>query len=247
MSRRIRLTVAYDGTAYHGFQVQSNGTTIQSTLEEALSRLFDERIMVRASGRTDSGVHAREQVIDFVDAGRRTLDAILRGGNTILPEDIRILTVAEALPDFDAMRDAVGKEYRYFIDPAPIASPFTRRYSWALGRSLDAGAMRDALLKIVGTHDFTSFRGRACSAKSPVRRIDGVDVRREHDGRIAISVVGTGFLRHMVRNIVGTIVDVGLLRIPPDRVTEILEARDRAKAGITAPPEGLFLWRVFYP
>lgn len=245
--RRVRLTVAYDGTAYAGWQVQPNGTTVQSVMEGALARILQEPVRLRAAGRTDAGVHAREQVADFADSGTRDMETIVRGGNALLPPDIRILTAGEAPEAFDARRNATGKEYRYFLYLSPVASPFFSRYAWHLQTPLDLGAVREGLAKLVGEHDFTSFRGQGCTARTAVRTIFRAGVTR-HDvpDLYSIDVAGNGFLRHMVRNIVGTAVEAGKGEHPPERVWEILQARDRSAAGITAPSHGLFLWRVEY-
>lgn len=245
--RRVRLTICYDGTAYHGFQVQPNGVTVQSSMEEALGRLLGEAVRLRAAGRTDAGVHAREQVLDFADSGRRNCATIVRGGNALLPPDIRILAAEEVAASFDARRHAKEKEYRYFLHLDPVASPFFARYAWHHERPLDLAAMRAGLASVVGEHDFTSFRGQGCTARTAVRRVFRAGLFPAGPPSIhAIEITGSGFLKHMVRNIVGTLADVGLGKCPPERVGEILSLRDRTLAGPTAPPHGLFLWEVRY-
>ena len=245
--RRVKLTVAYDGAAYAGWQVQPGETTIQSVMEGALARILQEPVKLRAAGRTDAGVHARAQVVDFADSGKRDTETIVRGGNALLPGDIRILS-AEVVPEgFDARRHASQKEYRYFLFLSPVASPFLSRYAWHLPSSLDPDAMREALASLVGEHDFSSFRGQGCTARTAVRTIFRAGVtRHDEPGLYSVDVAGSGFLRHMVRNIVGTAIDAGRKKHPPERMEEILAARDRAEAGITAPAHGLFLWRVGY-
>ncbi len=245
--RRVRLTVSYDGTAYHGFQVQPNGVTVQSAMEEALARLLGETVRLRAAGRTDAGVHAREQVVDFADSGKRPLETIVRGGNALLPPDIRIRAAREAAPSFDARRHAREKDYRYFLYLDPVASPFLARCSWHIERPLDLAAMGDALARVVGEHDFTSYRGQGCPAKTAVRTIFRAElVPAAVPPLYAIGIAGSGFLKHMVRNIVGTLVDVGRGKYPPETMGEILASRDRRRAGPTAPAHGLFLWEVRY-
>jgi tRNA pseudouridine38-40 synthase len=216
-------------------------------MEGALARILQEPVRLRAAGRTDAGVHAREQVVDFADAGRRDLATIVRGGNGLLPPDIRILSASGAPESFDARRHATEKEYRYFLYLSPVDSPFFSRYAWHIVAPLDLGAVREGLSRLVGEHDFTSFRGQGCTAISPVRTIFRAEVAK-HDvpGLWSIDVAGAGFLRHMVRNIVGTVVDAGKGKHLPERVGEILHARDRTQAGVTAPAHGLFLWRVAY-
>jgi tRNA pseudouridine38-40 synthase len=245
--RRIKLAVAYDGTAYAGWQIQPNGPTIQAAMEEVLARILQEPVRVRAAGRTDAGVHAREQVVDFADAGVRDLETIVHGGNALLPADIRVLSASVVPETFDAMRHALEKEYRYFLYLSPVASPFLSRYAWHIEKPLDLVAVRQGLSHLVGEHDFTSFRGQGCTAKSPVRTIFRAEVAK-HDvpGLFSIDVTGAGFLRHMVRNIVGTVVNAGKGKHSADHVGEILRARDRSAAGVNAPPHGLFLWRVVY-
>ena len=245
--RRVKLTIAYDGTAYHGFQVQRGGATVQSVAEDALGQLLQEKVRLRPAGRTDAGVHAREQVVDFADSGRRPLGTIVRGGNALLPRDIRILSAADAPLSFDAQRRAKSKEYRYFLYIAPVASPFVARYAWHLAGPLDLGAMREGFAHIVGKHDFSSFRGQGCTARTTVRKIFRVDIEEESlPCLLSLRVAGEGFLRYMVRNVVGTLVDIGRGKTPPDRMRELLGLGKRSLAGPTAPPQGLFLWEVAY-
>jgi tRNA pseudouridine38-40 synthase len=245
--RRVKLAVAYDGTTYAGWQLQPNGTTVQAVMEGALGRILQEPVRLRAAGRTDAGVHAREQVVDFSDSGTRELETVVRGGNALLPDDIRILSAVEVPQRFDARRHATEKEYRYFLHLAPVASPFLSRYAWHLEGSVDLHAVEEGLAPLVGEHDFTSFRGTGCTARTAVRTIFRARVtRHEVPGLYSVDIVGTGFLRHMVRNIVGTVVDAGKGRHPAERVGEILRARNRRNAGVNAPPHGLFLWRVAY-
>jgi len=244
--RRVKLLLSYDGTAYRGFQVQPDGPTVQSALEEALSRLLRETVRVRAAGRTDAGVHAREQVVDFSDSGKLPTATIARGGNALLPPDIRILSADEVPPDFDARRHAREKEYRYFLHLSPVASPFFLRYAWHIEKPLDLDALREGLSHLAGEHDFSSFRGQGCSAKTTVRTIFAADLGEEAPFLRFVRISGSGFLRHMVRNLVGTLVDVGKGKIPAARVRELLSLRDRAQAGPNAPARGLFLWKVTY-
>ncbi len=244
--RRMKLLLSYDGTAYRGFQVQPNGTTIQSVLEGALSRLLREEVRVRAAGRTDAGVHAREQAVDFSDSGTLPPAAVLKGGNALLPPDIRILSADEVPPEFDARRHAREKEYRYFLHLSPVASPFFLRYAWHIEKSLDLGALREALAHLPGEHDFASFRGQGCTAKTTVRTIFEAELGEEVSSLYFIRISGNGFLRHMVRNLVGTLVDVAKGKVPPERIRELLALRDRTQAGLNAPARGLFLWKVTY-
>jgi tRNA pseudouridine38-40 synthase len=247
MPRRVKLTVAYDGTAYAGWQMQPNGPTLQAAVEGVLARILQEPVRLRAAGRTDAGVHAREQVVDFADAGKRDISTIVHGGNALLPPDIRIVSAEEVPEAFDARRHAAEKEYRYFLYLSPVDSPFLSRYAWHIEAALDLDAVRDGLSHLVGEHDFTSFRGQGCTAISPVRTVFRAEVEK-HDvpGLFSIDVAGAGFLRHMVRNIVGTVINAGKGKHSADHVGEILRARNRSAAGLNAPPHGLFLWRVTY-
>ena len=245
--RRVKLTLSYDGSTYLGFQVQPGGPTIQSVTEEALSRLLHEPVKLRPAGRTDSGVHAREQAVDFGDSGNRPLATILRGGNALLPADIRILSASEVPEPFNVRRDAMEKEYRYFLNLSPVASPFFSRYAWHLEKPLDLDAMREGLGHIVGEHDFSAFRGQGCTAKTTVRTIYRAEWKEKSQDLFYIAIAGNGFLRHMVRNLVGTLVDVGKGKIRPARIKELFSLKKRAEAGPTAPARGLFLWSVRYP
>jgi tRNA pseudouridine38-40 synthase len=245
--RRVKLTVAYEGTAYAGWQLQPNATTVQSVMEGALGRILQEPVRLRAAGRTDAGVHAREQVVDFADSGRRDLATVVRGGNALLPRDIRILSADDVPDGFDARRSACEKEYRYFLFLSPVSSPFLSRFAWHLDGAVDLAAVEASLAPLVGEHDFTSFRGQGCTAKSPVRTIFRAAVTRHAaPGLHSIDIAGNGFLRHMVRNIVGTVVAAGKGRYPAEHIGEILRARNRCEAGVNAPAHGLFLWRVRY-
>lgn len=245
--RRVKLTIAYDGTEYHGFQRQPNGVTVQAVAEDALYRLLQEKVRLRAAGRTDTGVHAREQVVDFADSGRRPVAAILRGGNALLPPDIRILSAEDANASFNARRDAKWKEYRYFFYLGPVASPFLGRYAWHIAGPVDLDAMQEGCALLLGRHDFESFRGQGCAAKTTVRTIVRIGIGEEAVPRLfSLRVAGDGFLRHMVRNVAGTIVDIGRGKLPPGRIRELLEAKNRSLAGPTAPSRGLFLWEVSY-
>ena len=246
--RRVKLTLSYDGSGYLGFQVQPGGPTVQSVTEEALSRILQEPVKLRAAGRTDAGVHALGQVVDFADSGSRPLATIVRGGNALLPADIRILSASEVPESFNARRDAKEKGYRYFLNLCPVASPFFSRYAWHLEKPLDLDAIREGLAHVVGEHDFSSFRGQGCTAKTTTRTIYSAMLKKEEVSSLySIRISGNGFLRYMVRNIVGTIVDVGKGKAQPERVRELFSLRKRVEAGPTAPARGLFLWGVTYP
>jgi tRNA pseudouridine38-40 synthase len=214
--------------------------------EEALSRLLQEPVRLRAAGRTDAGVHAREQVVDFTDSGNRPPETIRKGGNALLPPDIRIVSAGEVPLSFNARRQAKEKEYRYFLHLHPVASPFFSRFAWHIEKPLDLESIREGLAHIVGEHDFASFQGQGCTAKTTIRTIFRAELGELHPPLRFIAISGGGFLRHMVRNVVGTLVDVGKGKIPPERLRELFFLRDRAAAGPTAPARGLFLWSIRY-
>lgn len=243
--RNIRLTLEYDGTAYAGWQVQANGPTVQGALEEGLARLLKHTVRVTASGRTDAGVHALGQAANFRTEARIPLRGVLLGLNALLPRDIAVRRAEEVPADFDSRRCAKEKTYQYFLYVGDAPSAFGRRTSWRVPPPLDLGAMERAAAHLVGTHDFGAFRAAGCDAPHAVRAVHEVRVtpRGEY---LEVSVRGTAFLRHMVRIIVGTLVEVGQGRRSPASVAELLDCGDRARAGVTAPPQGLFLAEVRY-
>jgi tRNA pseudouridine38-40 synthase len=244
--RQIKLIIEYDGTNYSGWQVQPNGVTIQQVLEEALAKLLGEQVRLRSSGRTDAGVHARGMVAAFRTEKLLPLQAFSHGVNTLIPPDIAVKSAEEVDPGFDPRNDAVSKHYRYMILPAPVRSPLSRLSAWHFRRPLDLDRMREAGAHFVGEHDFCAFRGYNCSARTTVRTIFSLEVRREEDF-IVIDVVGSGFLKNMIRIIVGTLVEVGEGKLSPDDVPAILAGGKRPDAGATAPAQGLCLIEVTYP
>lgn len=241
----IKLTVEYDGTNYHGWQFQPNCESIQAVLERAISTFFAATIRITGSGRTDAGVHALGQVVNFSADKDSSPFRIRRALNALTPPDITIKEV-ELVPDaFDARRDAQSRTYEYHILNRPTASPFLLRRVWHVHEPLDVDAMRQASACLFGEHDFTSFRAANCDATHPVRTIYATSL--EQRGELLIfTIEATAFLRHMVRNLVGTLVEVGKGERSAQAFAEILEARDRIKAGKTAPPHGLYLVEVKY-
>jgi tRNA pseudouridine38-40 synthase len=244
--RHIRLTVEYDGTTLCGWQRQDNGPTVQQHLEEALSKLLSHDVRVRGASRTDAGVHARGQVALFHTEKTIPLHGIRRGLNSLLPETISVHDVTEVGDDFDPRHSATGKHYRYTILRAPTRSPRWRDRAWHHSRPLDLEAMRAAAAVLVGEHDFAAFRSVHCTAKTTVRRINTIDLLEHPEDLLTVEVRGNAFLRNMVRILVGTLVDVGVGRFSVAQVAEILAARDRTKAGLTAPAHGLELVEVRY-
>ncbi len=244
------MSIAYDGAAYLGWQIQAEGRTIQSEVESALNSVTGDQIRVTASGRTDSGVHALGQVASFESKTELETAALHRAINSNLPKDIRILSVEEAAPGFHAIRDAVSKKYRYFIQDGGVQDPFLRGWSWYLPQKLDDWHMQDAATELVGEHDFATYQSSGSPRSSTVRTIHEFTVERQVGQLcepIVIEVSANGFLYNMVRNLVGTLAEVGLEKQPISWPREILAEKDRKVAGPTAPPQGLFLVSVEYP
>jgi tRNA pseudouridine38-40 synthase len=248
MKRNIKLILEYDGTNYHGWQSQagSGRPTIQDTLEEALKTLSREEVKTFSSGRTDAGVHALGHVANFKTSFVMPAAAWAPALNHLLPRDIRVLESAEAPQDFHARYSALSKTYRYRILHRRAPTALHRAYAWHVNLPLNVARMKQAVAFLTGTHDFSAFRGSGCSAKTPVRTIRTAVIKKSGDF-LELSLEADAFLQYMVRNIAGTIVEVGLGRFSPDDVKRMLESRDRTRAGRTAPPQGLYLVSVSYP
>lgn len=243
--RTVKLIIQYDGTNYCGWQEQANGPSIQETVELALARIIGTRIRVQSSGRTDAGVHALAMPAIFRTESEIPLKAFVDGLNGLLPDDIAIQNASEVSNDFRVIGGTSSKTYRYTVFNAPVRAPLYRRTSWHIREPLDIESMKTGASLFPGTHDFGSFRGANCSAVTNHRRIDNVLLSK--DGHvITIDVTGNGFLKHMVRIMVGTLADIGRGRFPPEHVAFLLKNPDRKNAGMTAPPEGLCLLEVFY-
>lgn len=245
-TRRFKAVVSYDGTAYRGYQIQPGHPTIQASLEAAIRKTTGQTVRIFASGRTDQGVHARGQVIHFDLPASWKPEVLFRALNATLPPDIRIESVRRAPASFDARMSAVRKEYRYFIWNAPALTPDVRHFRCHIWKPLDVRAMREAARRLEGQHDFASFTA------NPRREVDGT-VRHIHRLRIirrgpdiVVVVSGDGFLYRMVRSLAGFLIRVGMGEQTPDDATRILRSRTRTAAVPTAPPQGLFLWRVGY-
>jgi len=243
---RIALGVEYDGQAFAGWQWQNGKLTVQAAVEEALSRVAAEPIRVTCAGRTDAGVHALEQVVHFDTKVYRKPYSWLMGTNTALPEEVRILWVQETAEDFHARYSAIARFYRYVILNRPMKSALLRRQVTWHFHPLDENAMQEAANHLIGEHDFSSFRAQDCQSRSPWRRMHFIHVRRESD-RVIVDLCANAFLHHMVRNIVGVLMEVGAGKRPPEWGAEVLGARDRKCAGVTAPADGLYLGGVYYP
>jgi tRNA pseudouridine38-40 synthase len=241
-----RLLFEYDGTAYEGWQWQPTGVTIQRLIEEALEKVLGgEKVHVEGSGRTDAGVHALGQVASFTCGTERAPHAIRLGLNSLLPRDISCRDARVVQEGFHACHGAVLKRYRYRILDTGERSPLRERFTWHIRGQLDVAAMHEAARELVGTHDFVSFQAGRSDVKTTIRTIHALDVRRLGD-EVCFDVTGSGFLRHMVRILVGTLVDVGRGRTDAQHVRGVLEGRDRVIAGRTAPACGLCLMEVRY-
>ena len=243
--RTFKVTLAYDGTNFAGWQMQAGPRTIQGALEDALLPIENRRIVVHAAGRTDAGVHAQGQVVSFSLSSSISTDALLRALNVRLPDDVRVMQVEEAAADFNARFHARRKTYHYAIFTAPVVPPQRRHFVWHVAQRLDLAAMTGAAQMLIGEHDFAAFQAAGGDVISTRREIlvSHIAARGEV---VVYEVTGTGFLRHMVRNIVGTLVDIGRERRPIEDMRRVLESRDRALASATAPPHGLTLVSVDY-
>ncbi len=243
--RRIRLNLEYLGTRYAGWQWQDNALSIQQVVEEALQKITSLKSRVTASGRTDAGVHAMSQPAHADVETRMNDGEIVKAMNSLLPDDVVVKGVATVAGDWSARFNAKEKTYRYTILNRERPSVFDHGRVWHIKKTLDIDAMREAAPALVGEHDFTSFRASGCAAKSPVRRLTTLDIKRDDD-TIKLTFTANGFLKQMVRNIAGTLVEVGKGKIAPGDVSTILAKRDRTKAGPCAPPQGLCLVDVVY-
>ena len=243
--RRIAAIVEYDGTAYAGWQSQAHACSLQDTVEQALSFVAGQRVEAVCAGRTDAGVHALGQVIHFDTAALRSARAWVLGANTRLPPDVALQWANEVGLGFHARHAAIRRSYRYCILNRSARSGLERARAAGIHRPIDAEAMQRAAAQLQGEHDFSAFRSKECQSKSPVRRVETVRVRR--DGNFVwIDISANAYLHHMVRNIVGTLLDVQSESDPAAAMQAVLASRDRRQAGPTAPPGGLYLWQVDY-
>jgi tRNA pseudouridine38-40 synthase len=242
--RTLKLTLEYDGTNYVGWQRQAEGVSIQALLEDALAPFNGGPVTVFGAGRTDAGVHALGQVASVTTTATHDPAVLQRALNAVLPVDVRIVRVEDAAPGFHARFDAIAKTYEYRIVNGPFVSAFHHRYVWHVPGRLEVETMRAAAQALRGTHDFAAFQSAGGEVVTTERTIRAISI--SDAPLVTIRVEGDGFLRHMVRTIAGTLVDVGLGRWPASHVAEILASRDRATAGRAAPPTGLFLIAVTY-
>jgi len=263
MSRTLKIVLAYDGTDLVGWQRQPSGVSVQARLEDALATIEGRPVSVVGAGRTDAGVHALGQIASCRIDHPLPPDELARALNAMLPFDIRVLQIEDAHESFHARYDARLKTYRYLVHNADIVGPFERRYVWHLPRGLDVAAMADAARRLEGEHNFSALQGAGSATKTTVRTMTAAGVResttlevvgcslalagRADGGRLIVfELTGNGFLRHMVRNAVGTLVEIGLGKREPSWISDVLASGDRTEAGPTAPASGLFLVNVDY-
>ena len=264
MTRTLKLLIAYDGTDLAGWQRQAEAPTVQAAIEDALAPIEGKRVAITGAGRTDAGVHATGQVASVSLESNIPVDGLRRALNATLPESIRILDVVEATLNFNARFAARSKTYRYWILCGEVMPPALRRFAWHVPQRLDVDRMTAAATAIVGSHDFAGFQAAGSEVKSTIREVlvsrviesklmsaDATppwmfDAPTASAIDVSYHITGTGFLRHMVRNVVGTLVDIGRGRRPIEDMQAILTSRDRSKASATAPPHGLWLWEVHY-
>jgi tRNA pseudouridine38-40 synthase len=245
--KNVKLILAYDGSRYHGWQRQHNGISIQEVLEEKLKTMLGTQVKLIASGRTDAGVHAINQVCNFITRSDIQTDAIRKGLNSLLPDDIHVKAAEYVPAEFHSRYSAKSKIYEYRILNRPSPDVFLRHYLWHIRMPLDIEEMNKCLFMLKGTHDFSSFKSSGSNNKNPVRSISRAELHRPaNDDLLRIIIEADGFLRHMVRNIVGTVAETGMGKISADEFRKILDSKDRGSAGIKAPARGLFLLNVRY-
>jgi tRNA pseudouridine38-40 synthase len=243
--RNIRLTIAFEGTAYHGWQAQDDSPTLQGLLSKSIARITGENVTLTGSGRTDAGTHARGMVANFHTGSLIAPAQLVRALNGMLPRDVRVFSARQAPLDFHARRDAISKVYRYQIYVGPILAPHLVREYFHFPYPIDIPKMDQAARLFVGEHDFASFAKAKSSSASTVRRIFQCELRKR-GWRLLLTVKGNGFLHHMVRNMAGTLLEVGRGSISLDDFRELFVKRDRRLAGFTAPAHGLVLLKVQY-
>jgi tRNA pseudouridine38-40 synthase len=246
-NRNVKLVIAYDGRCYHGWQRQKKHTTVQGVLEDKISMMAGHPVTLLGSGRTDAGVHAIGQVANFKTSSSISPEAFKKGLNSLLPDDIRIQNAEDVPDDFHSRYDAKSKVYKYQILLSKETDLFRRHYVWHIPWPLNLEKMKTSLSFLVGTHDFSSFRSAGSSNTNPVRDMKLAELSESgNEGIVRLVFEANGFLRHMVRNIVGTVVDVGSGKISVDKFKDICKSGDRRMSGIKAPAQGLFLVKVRY-
>ncbi|MCK4988361.1 MAG: tRNA pseudouridine(38-40) synthase TruA [Desulfobacterales bacterium] len=246
MTKNFKLIIEYDGSLYHGWQRQKDDRSIQGEIEKALQKMTTNRVTVIGSGRTDAGVHAEGQVASFKCDTRLEPEALLNGLNSLLAEDTVIKVCEQVSSSFHARFDAKSKIYHYKILNRPTPAAIGRKYSWLIRKSLNQDAMRAAISHIIGRHDFKAFEGTGSPRQHTTRQVYSADLIEQQSGLLVFHIEADGFLRYMVRNIVGTLVDVGMQKLTSDDFKSILDSKDRSQASATAPAHGLTLIKVIY-
>ena len=246
MTKNFKITIEYDGSCYHGWQRQKKNCSIQDEIEKALKKMTSSKVSLIGSGRTDAGVHAAGQVANFKCDTRLEPEAFFKGLNSLLPEDIIIKDCQLVGMAFHARYDVRSKIYHYKILNRAVPAAVGRQYSWFLRKALDRQKMRAAAAHIIGRHDFKAFEGAGSPRQNTIREVLSAELIEHEGGILIFQIEADGFLRYMVRNLVGTLVDVGLGKITPADFKDILDSRDRSQAGATAPALGLTLIKVNY-
>jgi tRNA pseudouridine38-40 synthase len=244
--RNFKMILEYDGAAYCGWQRQDNGLSIQEVLEKIIGMITGEKITVIGSGRTDAGVHALNQVASFKSKTSLPAKILYRGINGLLPSDIAVKELTETTSEFHAQHDARGKIYIYRIYNSRLRRPLGRQHFWHINYPLDLAEMEKACQYLIGRHDFSCFCATGSHVKDRVRTITDIKLQKNENNILEITVAAEGFLRYMVRNIVGTLVEIGGGKYPPEEIIKIIDSGDRSCAGVTAPAQGLFLKEVKY-
>jgi tRNA pseudouridine38-40 synthase len=243
---RLALGVEYDGSGFAGWQYQDRVRTVQACLEKALTQVANHPVRVICAGRTDAGVHAVGQVVHFDSEAVRPVNAWLRGSNTLLPQDVRVLWAKPVSARFHSRYSAIARTYRYVIVNREVRPAIgAGNVTWVY-RPLEVSRMRLAVGHLIGEHDFSAFRAQACQSRTPVRRVEHIEVSR-HGEFVFVEVRANAFLMHMVRNIVGVLIEIGCGKREPVWAQEVLQSTQRSLGGVTAPPDGLYLWAVDYP
>lgn len=243
--KRVLLTLSYDGTGYHGWQVQPNGITVQEVLQTALCKVLGKPTGATGCSRTDAGVHAKMFCCHIDCDDTIPKEAFLKGLNSVLPNDISVIDCTVTENDFHARYNAKGKTYCYYVYNSKIKDPFKSRYSWCIERELNIALINKFCKKIVGTHDFYGFSSAGRTVEDTVRTVSECFVQRENDF-VKFTITANGFLYNMVRIIVGTAIGVSDGKIPLSQIDEVFKEKSRSKAGVTSPPQGLFLEKVLY-
>jgi tRNA pseudouridine38-40 synthase len=246
MIKNFKITIEYDGTTYHGWQRQKNDRTVQEEIEKALLTITGQDVALTGSGRTDAGVHAYAQIANFKCDTRLGRQDFFGGLNSLTADDIAITSCEEVDASFHARYDVKSKVYVYKVLNRPIPAAILRQYTWFIRKKLNLEAIRAASAHLIGSHDFKAFEGVGSPRSHTTRSVFKASLIEEQDGYLTFEIEADGFLRFMVRNIVGTLVDVGLDKISPDEFKRILASKDRSRAGATAPAHGLFLAKVNY-